>query len=442
MSDMGWGIFTLPEDEVTAGVLGGFLDEYRDQRLFMESLTVELKRERRGSNVVDAVAAMANTAGGIVIVGIDEKDPDLESAPGLDESGLTAILEHCRSHITPEIAAEYIPVRLPGSDRIAVVVRVSSDPRWLPVVVGGRVMVRNPGQTVAANHAQVLELVSRRTTYPGSGRSAHSVLSTHAPQGYAPDDSPTRGDLFVRLASAFYTRTPYARPITFGSEVRRGLQDTFKLSSLGLLLPGPPLRGSARPRDFIASSVSDFSSSYCQLAAQWDENEHRGEVRLRAQRSANQVSVAVDVELRLPQPGVTPPAPVVHRSELALAVVCGLETLSRDIVPYLIGAAGGVPVGVDDIVCWVESPRNQDLGISINRDRARRAATGQARSWAGTMRQVEGVADAAEVLRPHWEELYLDLGFDDETEVADHDLREALTAWDSLEVESARANYA
>ena len=58
MTDFGWTIYTAPADHLDAELLRTFLSQQRRDRLFMESTTLELKRERTPSNVVNAIAAM------------------------------------------------------------------------------------------------------------------------------------------------------------------------------------------------------------------------------------------------------------------------------------------------------------------------------------------------------------------------------------------------
>src|SRR5450756_103420 len=100
MADVAWTIYTAPAEQITADLLRSFLAEQRRNRLFLESLTLELKRQRDRHNVLTAIAGMANTAGGIVLLGVDEDEPGFDESPGVTADEVTSVLGQCQSGLS------------------------------------------------------------------------------------------------------------------------------------------------------------------------------------------------------------------------------------------------------------------------------------------------------------------------------------------------------
>src|SRR4051794_28238836 len=105
MSVSGWSIYTAPIEEIDAELLGTFLADQQGQNLVSESRTLELK-SRRTTGAVDTVAAFANTVGGILLIGIDEKTPTLEDAPGVKKDEHTSFTQTCISKLDPVFTPE------------------------------------------------------------------------------------------------------------------------------------------------------------------------------------------------------------------------------------------------------------------------------------------------------------------------------------------------
>lgn len=143
--------------------------------LFSESLTFEAKEKLHGSNVAEAVAALGNTDGGIVLVGVKDKDATGEDRiVGVPKSGHDSVARSLHSYI-PEAMPEIIPVAIPGSDRLVLVLRVDADAVPHPVVVSGKVLYRIPGNSVPADRRRVLDLAARDHAAPGTEQARMSV---------------------------------------------------------------------------------------------------------------------------------------------------------------------------------------------------------------------------------------------------------------------------
>lgn len=119
-----------------------------------ESLTLELKREP-SKGVVRTVAAMANSDGGVVLVGVDEDARGSGRLVGLAGPQVEQTVNQLRNLLPPDSQPEIVSVAIPGTPRVVLVVRVNADNFPRPVVVGGAVWVRTYGQTVGATRDQI-----------------------------------------------------------------------------------------------------------------------------------------------------------------------------------------------------------------------------------------------------------------------------------------------
>lgn len=427
MPGAGWSIYTAAESDVTAELLDTFLTEQRQDRQFLESMTLELKRERRGSGVPDAVCALANSAGGLVIVGIDEKEPTLADAPGLSPESVVWLSDQLRGALGPLVGHEIIPLPTGTEGKVVLVIRVQAEPSLWPVVSNGRVMVRNPGQSVAATREQILDLVRRRNTTTSGGETGFS-LSTYAPNTVTPDESQTRGALLFRLATAVYARPRLGSPLRIGSDERLHLCDAFAASPFGRVFDETRPRGSSRPRPQNNPVPREYSSSHFVVAADIVHDDV-SRLMMRVARHGNQVLVVIEAEARIPRSGSdhsVRDAPSVSRSELSFLAICGLETLSVTMVPALVELIGGAPIHVDDIYLWAQSPATQDLSQALSTSGAERLVASTRSTWGAQVRQVNDKNDAVEVLRPELETFYIDIGLDYERELAGRDLADGL----------------
>jgi Schlafen, AlbA_2 len=87
-----------------------------EANLFSESLTFEVKEKRDKSNVAEAVAALSNTDGGVILVGVKDKDATGEDRiAGVPKSEHDAVASNLHALI-PEAMPEIIPVAIPGGD--------------------------------------------------------------------------------------------------------------------------------------------------------------------------------------------------------------------------------------------------------------------------------------------------------------------------------------
>ena len=93
-------------------------------------------------------------------------------------------------------------------------------------------------------------------------------------------------------------------------------------------------------------------------------------------------------------------------------------------VPALVELIGGAPIRVDDIYLWAQSPATQDLSKILSTFRADRVVSSTRSSWGTQVRQPLDLDDAVEVLRTELETFYIDIGLEDERNLAQRDLTE------------------
>lgn len=159
-------LFTAPVDEIDGEVVHLFVDNAISTRIQAESSMLEFKSKPNKSNVAEAVAALSNTHGGIVLVGIDEDKED--PVVGVPASDVDRIVTQLRA-LLPDAMPEVIPVAVMSKpETVVLVLRVDPDRIDIPVVLGGRVLIRIPGATVGASRDEILSLVNRnQSAYAG-----------------------------------------------------------------------------------------------------------------------------------------------------------------------------------------------------------------------------------------------------------------------------------
>lgn len=161
-------LYTAPASDIDYGLVRAFVLSAEAADLFSESLTFEAKEKRSGSNVAEAVAALSNTDGGIILVGVKDKDATGEDRiVGVAKPDHDALASNLHSLI-PEAMPEIIPVAMPGGQNLVLVLRVNADAVPHPVMVSGKVLFRIPGHSVPADRRRVLDLAARDQAAPGA----------------------------------------------------------------------------------------------------------------------------------------------------------------------------------------------------------------------------------------------------------------------------------
>jgi hypothetical protein len=153
-----------------------FVVDAEDANLFTESVNFEAKERRDGNNVAEAVAALSNTDGGVVLVGVRDRGASGEDRIiGVEQRHHDSLVANLQS-LMPTAMPEVIPVRIPPSERLIIVLRVDADAVLHPVMVAGKVLYRVPGHSVPADRQRVMDMLARDAG-PGPTASAPGRMS-------------------------------------------------------------------------------------------------------------------------------------------------------------------------------------------------------------------------------------------------------------------------
>ena len=117
-----------------------------------ESPTIESK-EQMCDTIARGVAALGNTYGGLLLVGVT----DDRIVRGVKEKTIESVADHCAAKIGPPWVPEIIAVPLgQGSDLYILVLRVVPGHHSRPLLVGGVAYIRHSwpdGEHLLYNHA-------------------------------------------------------------------------------------------------------------------------------------------------------------------------------------------------------------------------------------------------------------------------------------------------
>lgn len=171
-----------------------------------ESLTLEYK-ESYAQKIPDSVAAMANSYGGLILVGVTDGGGS-DRIKGVPESTIVKIVNGCHQKLEPPWEPEIIPVPLPGTDGLMVlVVRVDPAKAPRPLLVGGAAPIRLHGRNAVADLSRLRQLVNE--TAPRRAATGLRLPPAELPpdgQGQETADFVVRTGMFVPVdASATWS---------------------------------------------------------------------------------------------------------------------------------------------------------------------------------------------------------------------------------------------
>jgi Putative DNA-binding domain len=127
----------------------------------LERARIEYKRELgNGNKVMEAIAALANTFGGVVLIGIDEDKQGADRLTGVDSSDRDRLARMCWDKLVPPYNPEIIPVKLDPGEKYVLVVIIDPDYARRPVMVtqGNKIPVRTEGTNEPADWYRLREL--------------------------------------------------------------------------------------------------------------------------------------------------------------------------------------------------------------------------------------------------------------------------------------------
>jgi hypothetical protein len=146
-------LFSCAASDVTLGRVQDLVNQS-----LPESLTLEYK-ERFSPGLVKTVAAMANSYGGLIIVGVTEEHR-ADRLVGVRDTAVVQIVNACHERLEPPWQPEIIPVPLDSGATFVIILRV--DPRLAPrpILLEGTAPVRLNGRNATADRGRLAQLFS------------------------------------------------------------------------------------------------------------------------------------------------------------------------------------------------------------------------------------------------------------------------------------------
>jgi hypothetical protein len=216
----------LAPDQVTREVLDQLITEET-----LEGFTLEYKRELgNGHKVLEAVTSMANTWGGFILVGVDEKRdagtgfgaPGPQGIVGVEPKDRARLANMCSTRLVPPFDPLIHAVDV-GEGRVVLVVRIYSELAPRPVTYENRVLVRTDAGNRSADLFRLRSLFNETQTGTGSGLLTLGNATPFNHVAFILEDPPA--DLVVRAIAAIpILPTRRSRP-KLTDELRAGVRD-------------------------------------------------------------------------------------------------------------------------------------------------------------------------------------------------------------------------
>jgi hypothetical protein len=290
-------LYYADPENITREMVRAFLDHQQRERLFTESTTLEFKRERTGFKIAEAVCAMANTEGGLILVGIDEDNPS--EMPGVPRSEYESVSDQCLNVLEPRWTPIIVAVPADDDERVVLVIRVDQELVPLrPMFCRQRAYLRAPGATVRANREQLFALVDNRARANAAPALQHSATFTGAnapPQrtGQTERDA-TLPALCLRANGGIWLRPSSTAQLVLGSAMRNDIERAIDASDLCAWAGGHAVIDNADGWQVI-SSRSSWWEARRRLARKFPPVV---DLHVQAQVQGQYVSYYVDVEIR------------------------------------------------------------------------------------------------------------------------------------------------
>ena len=235
MYRLGWG-------EVTIDVLNELISSK-----IPEGFQLEYKRQLGdGNKVLDAICAMANTFGGLIMVGIDEDRgrstqgfgaPGPDGLVGVEPSQRSRLTAFCSNRLVPPFDPEIESVDV-GDGKVVLAVRIDTTIAPRPLTHNDRVLVR----TEAGNRPADLFRLRSLFNEERSGRAVSAVQLNPSAVGNRAFHEDDPADPVIRaVASAPLAATSW-RPV-LGDTERESLRASLTSSPLNQWLVKASLQG-------------------------------------------------------------------------------------------------------------------------------------------------------------------------------------------------------
>lgn len=233
-------LLNRPGDQLTLEMVQGLVADR-----IQEGFTLDYKRELGGiDSTLRTVTAMANTFGGVILVGVDEDRtdgalgyPGSDGIVGVEPKERGRLVSKCYSLLVPPYSPEVVSVDV-GEGRVVLVVRVDTRVAQRPVMYRNRAYVRTANGNEEADRFRLDELFHEAPTVAGQ----FATPVPGSPQNHYVWGEDPPADLMVRLSSLFPV-VAAGRRLRFADDGKRALVSALRSSPLDPWLVGQ-LRGS------------------------------------------------------------------------------------------------------------------------------------------------------------------------------------------------------
>jgi hypothetical protein len=196
-------LLTAPSNELTVQTVKDFV-----ALGIAENLTVEYKRQ--GDKPIEAVAALANTYGGIVLVGVAEEPKTVPSeVVGVTRKEKESLVNQLATKFDPPWSPEVVEVPLDNdSDKVVLVIRINRDTVPAPIVLDGSILVRLDARNVHASRAMMAAMLAQATDMRAVPRLGHATRRPDTHRTPVPSRPDIRQpDLVLRAITSFPLRS-------------------------------------------------------------------------------------------------------------------------------------------------------------------------------------------------------------------------------------------
>jgi schlafen family protein len=262
-----------------------------------EAPTIEYK-EKMADTIARGVAALANTYGGLLLVGVT----DNRDVRGVKEKTIEAVAEHCQAKIEPPWVPPIIPVPLgQGSDLYVLVLRVVPGQHVRPLLVDGVAYVRHQSTTHPADWQRLRDLYAEADAVVQND--AWTIQAPSLPQG-ADGTSDSTVDLVIRSGLDFpVAREAKWRPLsekTVDAFTRALTQSPLTRTMATIALDGATGGSDGFSPEGLNRSRTVTVKWWCAPGGSWPQDKRKpveATVRLTVPGSYGQVNQNLRVEI-------------------------------------------------------------------------------------------------------------------------------------------------
>ena len=232
MASSGRDLFRLRSGEIEKSDLDALIADKTP-----EGFQLEYKRQLdSGDKVLNAISAMANTFGGIILVGFDEERgrsssqgfgaPGPDGLVGVDPRDKSRLSMFCSNKLVPPFDPEISAIEI-GGDKVVLAVRIDSQTCPRPLMMSDRVMVRTESGNRPADLFRLRALFDEVHSGLRAGPGLPQVLPVNHPAFF----SAWPADLVLRTVGATRFAPGSWRP-RLGDREREALKSSLASSGL------------------------------------------------------------------------------------------------------------------------------------------------------------------------------------------------------------------